>query len=110
VRRAAGRAGTSGRPWLFAALYVALCAGLAAAAFFQESPNPGWFWALLLVTLPISPAVFLLHYVGGVLLFGPNADGWFVCLVVFLLWVTAAIAQAIAAVALTSWMRATRGG
>jgi hypothetical protein len=95
------------RGWLFGAGYLCLCAGLAAGAFFLEDPGVWWYWALVLVTLPIGAAAVLLHLVGGTLLFGPGADGGFVRLAVFLLWMAAAGLQVYAATVVGRSLRRT---
>jgi hypothetical protein len=96
------------RGWLLGAGYLCLCAGLAAAAFFLENPSIWWYWALVLVTMPIGPVVAFLHLVGGILLFGPGEGGWFANLAVFLLWMAAATLQVFAAVAVARSLRRTR--
>jgi hypothetical protein len=96
------------RRWLLGAGYLCLCAGLAAAAFFLEDPSVWWYWALVLVTMPIGPAVVILHLVGGILLFGPEPEGWFVNLAVFLLWMAAAVLQVFAATLVRRSLRRTQ--
>ena len=81
--------------WLGGA-YVAVCAVLAAIAVFAPDVSPWPFWVMVLLTLPMSLVAYWIQYIGFILLFGIEADGWFPATVSFLMWVGVAVVQVLA--------------
>jgi hypothetical protein len=85
-------------------LYVAVVAAVAAMAFYPVHPEPWSFWVVVLLTLPISPAVVQVHLAIAAL---SDGGGWLTSTAVVLLWAGAAAAQTVALRAVARWRRET---
>lgn len=95
----------SWRPGL-AVAYVVLCSALAIWAFVPTGRPDAVYYTLVVVMLPVSLVVTLLHFVLGVTLFGPDPHGWVPPAVFVVVWTAAAAGQAWAAVGI---IRSARG-
>jgi hypothetical protein len=88
-------------------VYVALCSALAALAIFPAEPNANAYYVLVLLTLPVGIYAAMISYIGGVLLFGPDQDGFVPRAVIFCVWVGLITAQMLFARALLHARRGT---
>jgi hypothetical protein len=90
--------------------YLALCAAVTGVVFFAPYAGPVPYWCMVLLTMPLSLAVMLVHYIGFVLVFGIE-DWWLPRTASFVLWVGVAVAQvAIARVVIRAGRPAGRTG
>ena len=89
-------------------LYVLVCIGPILAWIVPTNSNDHAFLLTMLVMLPLSIHGFLITYVGGVFLFGPDTPSPFakVCFIAF--WAALAIANATLIRALVRSVRASR--
>jgi len=95
--------------WLGGA-YVAVCAAVTGVVFFAPYAGPLPYWCMVLLTMPLSSAAMLVHYVGFVLVFGIK-DWWLPRTLGFVMWVGVAVAQvAIARLVIRSGRTAGRTG
>ena len=90
--------------------YLALCAAVTGVVSFAPHASPLPYWCMVLLTMPLSLAAMLVHYVGFVLVFGIE-DWWLPRALGFAMWVGVAVAQvAIARVVLRSGRTTGRTG
>ena len=78
-----------------AVVYVALCLVLSLLAFVPQDSNPGFFYVVFVVMLPVSFPVALFTYIGGLIIFGPGDWPTWARVTEALVWTAFAAVQAV---------------